>query len=240
MYQIPTILQQPSIAIEDNRRQGFHSFVFDRMCINGQGVAQPEAFPRTQTTQSELWQQQDQLQNVTKIFTTEQSEQSANSQDLSNIVLEDISERERNVLRFGDGSPPRPQPREPSDETSDSPKVDVLKGVLKEKIKLRRLSLGKPDIRVDFEPVKSYKLTPEEEIQKAIRRQRNRVSATRCRGKKKEHERQLHEEYTRLRMEHAKLKMDVADLKSLLVKYATLLRDHNGKCKLGQTTTDVA
>ncbi|XP_062594964.1 transcription factor kayak-like [Saccostrea cucullata] len=67
----------------------------------------------------------------------------------------------------------------------------LIKDVLKSKIQLRRVSAGQEELRVENRPTLKHPLTEEEEIKNEARKKCNRVSAKRCREKKKQENQQI-------------------------------------------------
>lgn len=110
-----------------------------------------------------------------------------------------------------------------------------LKEELKAKIQTRRLSQGVGEMRVQFEPPKSYPLSPEESAKVQKRKHRNRESANKSRIKRKIHEESLCEEIRNLEKEHDQLVSEINLLRK--VKETMKLKLSNHQCGRQKVTS---
>eukprot|EP00794_Sanderia_malayensis_P020120 gene20120-22092_t len=78
------------------------------------------------------------------------------------------------------------------------------------------------------------KLTPEEEERRRVRRERNKVAASKCRNKRKEHIRHLMKESEELECKNSNLQNEINTLQSEIKQLESMLDSHrcNMSCKV--------
>ncbi|XP_070578096.1 activating transcription factor 3-like isoform X2 [Ptychodera flava] len=111
----------------------------------------------------------------------------------------------------------------------------LIKAGLKFAIQAKRKSKGLGELEVEPKPVRSNRLTPEEERKRLLRRERNRLAAAKCRYKKRERAEILERETRQLEEANDKLKADLARLEAEKKHLSETLQFHTVHCPTGQT-----
>ncbi|XP_061182503.1 uncharacterized protein LOC133190834 [Saccostrea echinata] len=90
----------------------------------------------------------------------------------------------------------------------------LIKDVLKSKIQLRRVSAGQEELRVENRPSLKHPLTEEEQKKNEARKKCNRVSAKRCREKKKQENQHIFDMLKEQEQRNEDLKQKVSEMES--------------------------
>ncbi|XP_062604566.1 transcription factor kayak-like [Saccostrea cucullata] len=90
----------------------------------------------------------------------------------------------------------------------------LIKDVLKSKIQLRRVSAGQEELRVEDRPSLKHPLTEEEQEKNEARKKCNRVSAKRCREKKKQENQQIFDMLKDQEQRNEDLKQKISEMES--------------------------
>ncbi|XP_048762102.1 uncharacterized protein LOC125670776 isoform X2 [Ostrea edulis] len=112
----------------------------------------------------------------------------------------------------------------------------LIKDVLKSKIQLRRVSIGQEELRVEKRPYVKHPLTPDEQYRNEARKKCNRVSAKKCRQKKKQQYEQIFDKLKDQEQTNEDLKRQVSEMESEKAKMLKILGEtYSHIC--GQTIT---
>ncbi|XP_041363482.1 uncharacterized protein LOC121379086 [Gigantopelta aegis] len=95
----------------------------------------------------------------------------------------------------------------------------IVKAELRARIQLQRLLSGQEELTVEYPPSPTYELTSEERVKIDKRRRNNRISATKCRQKKRQLENRLMKKYNQLCIENSALEKES---KNLLIQVKAL------------------
>lgn len=106
----------------------------------------------------------------------------------------------------------------------------LIKQELRSTIRNKRIGSGMGDIVIDHSPRGSAELTPEEGERRLQRRERNRVAAIKCRGKRKVAAEALEQEWEAQDKLHAQLETEVEKLEAEKQKLLTLMQAHRPSC----------
>ncbi|XP_050407074.1 cyclic AMP-dependent transcription factor ATF-3 [Patella vulgata] len=114
---------------------------------------------------------------------------------------------------------------------TEDPMLDLVKGELKHRIRSRRHASGQEDIVVDFAAeAKEEMLTGEEEERRQLRREKNRVAAQKCRGKKRERADNLEGAVARLENKQSRISAEIAKLQNEKEHLEDLISVHQTVC----------
>ncbi|XP_002736446.1 cyclic AMP-dependent transcription factor ATF-3-like [Saccoglossus kowalevskii] len=112
--------------------------------------------------------------------------------------------------------------------------MPLIKDGLKYTIQAKRRAQGLAELSVEQKRVRPEKLTPAEAERRRIRRERNRIAATKCRNKKRSQINTLDEESKRLEGLNHKLKEEIGKLQIEKSFLSDTLQAHLSICSLTQ------
>ncbi|XP_070578098.1 cyclic AMP-dependent transcription factor ATF-3-like isoform X2 [Ptychodera flava] len=117
-----------------------------------------------------------------------------------------------------------------ANEKSETSLTAVLKEEIKYTIQTKRLARGLSELKVEQPAPKREKLSPEEEQKRHERRERNRLAATKCRNKKRDHMLTLEKETHKLEVQKEFLLDQVEKLQREKEELTFLLDAHLIQC----------
>lgn len=124
-----------------------------------------------------------------------------------------------------------------ADTTGHKATPNSIKNELRAKIQQRRISEGQDELKVVFEPPKTYELTPEEREKVQKRKHRNRQSANQSRiNRQKKLERLITDE-KQLSAENQRLRADVGALKKMKMRLEAVVQNHEARCNMKDNTS---
>lgn len=125
-------------------------------------------------------------------------------------------------------------PSTPSTASSDDSSLSRIPTFLTQKLQLkiqaRRLKEGKSFLVVETKEPEPDILTPEEEEQRRIRREKNKLAAQKCRSKKRERADVLESETKKLKSTQDELKNEIQKLKEERDRLKDIIDVHSAVC----------
>ncbi|OWF50304.1 proto-oncogene c-Fos-like [Mizuhopecten yessoensis] len=120
--------------------------------------------------------------------------------------------------------------------------MPLIKQELRYTIQYRRLSSGQGEMVVEEDTQPEYKLTNDEVRKRYRRREQNRQSSVRCRGKRKEYGKTLEKTVSELELKQCDLQLDIQRLNLEKKHLEKLIKRHlkHGKCKSRTTRQTTA
>lgn len=115
-------------------------------------------------------------------------------------------------------------------------KQNSIKDELRAKIQQRRISEGQEELKIEFEPPKSYELTPEEREKIEKRKHRNRQSANKSRIRRQRQLEKLLKDEKSISDENQRLRAEVDALKKLKENCEKILKAHVPRCNIKDST----
>ncbi len=123
-----------------------------------------------------------------------------------------------------------PPPQQSTETDADFMHSTMLREELRVNILQRRLQKGLGAVQLDWRFTKPENLTPEEEDRRKLRRERNRVAASRCREKRRERTYVLVKETDQLESNNQVLIREIQQLESERQELLTILSSHQQTC----------
>ncbi|XP_033639382.1 jun dimerization protein 2-like [Asterias rubens] len=127
--------------------------------------------------------------------------------------------------------PVSPPPQQNNTETdAEFMHRTMLREELRVNILQRRLQKGLGAVQLDWRFTKPENLTPEEEDRRKLRRERNRVAASRCREKRRERTYVLVKETDQLETSNQELIREIQQLETERQELVAILSSHQQTC----------